>query len=73
MGAAIPERHPSGDDIVLQSIADSAARDERSAAQEEQCANETDRSAADLGTGIAPRCEGNEQRNSRHRRPWPNF
>jgi len=58
MGAAIPERHSSGDDILMQISADSAASSERSADQEEQFASETDRHAAELDARIASRCGG---------------
>ena len=58
MGAAIPERHSSGDDVLLQMSADIAAGSERTADKERQFANETDQRAADLDARIASRCEG---------------
>lgn len=58
MGAGIPERHSSGDDILLQIGADIAASNERMADQEEQFAMETDQRAADLDAKVASQCEG---------------
>lgn len=57
MDAAIPEHHPSGDDIFLRVSADLAAINERLADQEERFASETDLRAADLDVRIVPRCD----------------
>ena len=57
MGAAIPEQHSSGDDIVLRLSADLAASSERMADQEERFASEANRRAADLDARIVSRCD----------------
>lgn len=57
MGAAIPEQHSSGDDVVLRLSADLAVINERLAGQEEQFASETDRRAVDLDAVVALRCD----------------
>lgn len=61
MGAAIPERHSSGDDALLQLAARMTADNERAADQGVRFASEADQQAADLDARIASLCEGHGQ------------